>query len=132
MPDTVTDRLNRPDPLIAIVGATDAPGKYGGIIYRDMKSKGYRVVPVNPGRDTVDGDPTVASVADLDEHPDIVNIVVPPARTLAVLEEAASIPDVAVWIQPGAADGAVRRRAGELGLPTLIDACIMVRSRSRV
>lgn len=131
MTDPVSDRLLRPDPLIAVVGATDAPGKYGGIIYRDMKAKGYRVVAVNPQRSTVDGDPAYASLADLVEAPDIVNIVVPPQRTLRVLEQAASIADVAVWIQPGAADDAVRARVDELGLPALIDACIMVRARSR-
>lgn len=132
MTDPVSQRLLLDDPLIAIVGATDAPGKYGGIIYRDMKAKGYRVVPVNPTRPTVDGDPTVASLADMDETPDIVNVVVPPIRTLRVLDEVAELGDVAVWIQPGAADRAVRDRVDELGIPALIDACIMVQSRTRV
>ena len=131
MTDPISERLLRPDPLIAIVGATDAPGKYGGIIYRDMKAKGYRVVGINPHRPTVDGDPAYASLADLVEAPDIVNIVVPPQRTMRVLEQAALIEDVAVWIQPGAADDAVRARVDELGVPALIDACIMVRARAR-
>jgi len=131
MTDPISERLLRPDPLIAIVGATDAPGKYGGIIYRDMKAKGYRVVGINPQRPTVDGDPAYASLTDLVEAPDIVNIVVPPQRTMRVLEQAALIEDVAVWIQPGAADDAVRARVDELGLPALIDACIMVRARAR-
>jgi predicted CoA-binding protein len=132
MTDPVSQRLLLDDPLIAVVGATDAPGKYGGIIYRDMKAKGYRVVPINPVRPTVDGDPTVASLTDLDEVPDIVNVVVPPVRTMAVLDDIAAMDDVAVWIQPGAADRAVRERVDELGLPALIDACIMVQSRSRL
>jgi predicted CoA-binding protein len=131
MTDPVSERLLRPDPLIAIVGATDAPGKYGGIIYRDMKAKGYRVVGINPQRQTVDGDPAYASLSDLVEVPDIVNIVVPPQRTMRVLDQVARIEDVAVWIQPGAADDAVRARVDELGLPALIDACIMVRARAR-
>lgn len=131
MTDPVSQRLLLEDPLIAVVGATDAPGKYGGIIYRDMKAKGYRVVPINRDRPTVDGDPTVASVSDLDETPDIVNVVVPPARTLGVIEEVAALGDVALWIQPGAADRAVRERVQQLGLPALIDACIMVQSRAR-
>lgn len=130
MTDPVSERLSLPDPLIAVVGATDAPGKYGGIIYRDLKQKGYRVVGVNPGRPTVDGDPAYPSLASLPEVPDIVNVVVPPPQTLSILEEAAQLGDVAVWIQPGAADTTVRERAAELGLATLIDACIMVRARS--
>lgn len=132
MHDPVSERLNLPDPLIAIVGATDAPGKYGGIIYRDLKAKGYRVVAVNPSRPTVDGDPTVASLSEMTERPDIVNVVVPPRRTLALLDEIAEIDDAAVWIQPGASDGAVRTRVAELGIPALIDACIMVQARAKV
>ena len=130
MNDPVSERLNLPNPLIAVVGATDAPGKYGGIIYRDLKRKGYRVVPVNPARDTVDGDAVYASILDIEEPPDIVNVVVPPVRTMRILDQAAQLPDAAVWIQPGAANAEVRAHAEELGLPTLIDACIMVEARA--
>jgi uncharacterized protein len=132
MHDPVSERLNLPDPLIAIVGATDAPGKYGGIIYRDLKAKGYRVVAVNPSRPTVDGDPAIASISEMTERPDIVNVVVPPRRTLTLLDEIDEIDDVALWIQPGASDHAVRARVAELGIPALIDACIMVQARARV
>lgn len=130
MDDPVSERLALPDPLIAVVGATDSPGKYGGKIYRDLKAKGYRVVAINPWRATVDGDATVASLGDLPEPPDIINIVIPPLRTLRLLDEIAELGDVAVWIQPGAADLAVRERVDELGIPALIDACIMVETRS--
>lgn len=126
---SVTERLDLPDPLIAVVGATDHPGKYGGTIYRDLKTKGYRVVAVNPLRESVDGDPCYHTLMDLDEVPDIVNIVVPPARTMRVVEQAAALGDTAVWIQPGAADAAVRERVDELGLVSLIDACIMIQAR---
>ena len=132
MPLSVMERLGLPDPLIAVVGATDHPGKYGGTIYRDLKAKGYRVVPVNPTRDLVDGDHCYARLSDLEEKPDIVNVVVPPQRTMRVIEQAAALGDVALWIQPGAADQAVRARIAELGVPALIDACIMVQARVRV
>lgn len=132
MNDPVSTRLGLPDPLIAVVGATDSPGKYGGTIYRDLKAKGYRVVAVNPLRATVDGDEAFKSVADLPEAPDIINVVVPPRRTMRVLDQAALLDDVAVWVQPGAADAEVRERIAELGIPALVDACIMVEARPRL
>ena len=131
MNDPVSTRLGLPDPLIAVVGATDSPGKYGGTIYRDLKAKGYRVVAVNPLRATVDGDEAFRSVSDLPVTPDIINVVVPPRRTMRVLDQAAELDDVAVWIQPGAADAEVRERVDELGIHALIDACIMVETRVR-
>lgn len=129
MTDPVSERLDLPDPLIAVVGATDHRAKYGGVIYRDLKAKGYRVVAINPLRESVDGDRCYATLDELDDVPDIVNFVVPPTRTLRLLDDVAALGDVAVWIQPGAADDAVRARVSELGLPALIDACIMFRAR---
>ena len=52
----LTQLLASTDIDIAVVGATDSPGKYGGIIYRDLKRLGYRVLAVNPNRAQVDGD----------------------------------------------------------------------------
>jgi len=118
--------LDRPDTVVAVVGATDHPAKYGGIIYRDLRAKGVTVRAVNPYRDTVAGDPCWRSLADLPEPPTIVNIVVPPTRTLAVLEECSRLGLKAVWIQPGAADDAVHRYLDESDLTALVDACIMV------
>ena len=123
--------LDRPDTVVAVVGATDHPAKYGGIIYRDLRAKGVTVRAVNPYRDTVAGDPCWRSLADLPEPPTIVNIVVPPTRTLAVLEECSRLGLKAVWIQPGAADDEVRRYVAEQGFDAVVDACIMVPPRPR-
>lgn len=129
--NTVADRLNRDDPLIAVVGATDSPGKYGGVIYRHLKAKGFRVVGVNPGRSTVDGDPVYASLADLPEEPDIVDVVVPPEVTLGLIDEVEHLKDSSIWVQPGAEDDSVRARLAASDVPSLLDACIMVVSRPR-
>lgn len=123
--------LRDPDTTVAVVGATDDPRKYGSVIYRDLKRKGFTVFPVNPGRDFVDGDATYASLADLPEDPTIVNIVVPPAVTLKVLQEADRLGHRNVWIQPGAEDPAVLRYVQENDFTYLANACIMVQSRAR-
>jgi len=118
--------LDRPGTVVAVVGATDRAEKFGSIIYRDLRAKGIRVRAVNPYRDSVAGDPCWRSLADLPEPPTIVNIVVPPARTLAVLDECARLGFTTVWIQPGAADAAVWDRLERGDLDALVDACIMV------
>lgn len=128
---TIAEQLNTGDPLVAVVGATDNPTKYGSVIYRDLKSKGFRVVPVNRHRDTVAGDPAYANLGDLPETPDIVNVVVPPDQTLAVLERSLELGYTTVWLQPGAADAAVRAFLDEHEFTYLVDACIMVRTRVR-
>jgi len=126
--DSIIDILNGADPVVAVVGATDSPHKFGSRIYRNLKGKGYRLYPVNPTRETVDGDRAYSSLSDVPETPDIVNFVVPPVRTLRVLEEAEELGYKRVWVQPGAGDAAVVRYLDEQGFDYLIDDCIMVMS----
>ena len=125
--DDVSKLLSNPTAThVAIVGATDSPGKWGGRAYRDLKGKGFRVSAVNPGAVTVDGDSSVASVADLTEAPDLVVFVVPPSATLSILEECLRLGYVNVWIQPGAADDAVRAFLDDNAFNAIVDACILV------
>jgi predicted CoA-binding protein len=129
--DTISTLLNEGDPVVAVVGATDNPRKYGNLIYLDLKEKGFRVYPVNPTRATVDGDPTFATLAELPEAPDIVNFVVPPTRTLRVLKQAKGLGFTTVWVQPGAENEDVLSYLDEQGFDYLANACIMVRARVR-
>lgn len=123
--------LNRDDTTVAVVGATDDPTKYGSVIYRDLKRKGYQVYPVNPKRTTVDGDPAFQSLDSLPVVPTIVNIVVPPQATLQVLEKAAEMGLENVWVQPGAESAEVMAYLTEHDFNYLANACIMVQSRVR-
>lgn len=121
--------LADPETTIAVVGATDSPGKYGGIIYRDMKSKGYRVFAVNPRRSTVDGDPCWPSVKDLPVTPTLVDMVVPAERGLEVLDDCEEAGVANIWVQPGAESTELERRLSTGPFNWLSRACIMVRSR---
>ncbi len=129
--DTISTLLNEGDPVVAVVGATDNPRKYGNRIYLDLKDKGFRVHPVNANRATVDGDPVFATLAELPETPDIVNFVVPPTRTLRVLEQAKDLGFMTVWVQPGAENQDVMEYLEEHDFDYLANACIMVRARVR-
>lgn len=97
----ITRLLEKPDVTIAVVGATDNPSKYGNVIYRDLKRKGFVVYPVNPNRSQVDGDQAFPHLGDLPQKPTIVNIVVPPEVTLNILEQCLSRGLTNVWLQTG-------------------------------
>lgn len=127
--DPLTEKLTDPEATIAVVGATDNTHKYGSVIYRDLKRKGYRVFPVNPGRDTVDGDPAYASVADLPVAPDIVNLVVPAEVGVQVVRQALDVGYDRIWVQPGAESPELLTLLQESDAEYIADACIMVRSR---
>ncbi len=121
--------LDDPETTVAVVGATDDAAKYGSVIYRDLKRKGFKVFPVNPVRKTVDGDKSYASLTALPEKPTIVNFVVPPEQTLAVLKKCLELDLRNVWIQPGAESPEVLKFLQENPFNYLANACIMVESR---
>ena len=123
--------LRRDDTTVAVVGATDDPEKYGSVIYRDLKRKGFTVYAVNPNRNTVDGDPAYPSLDALPIKPTIVNIVVPPSATSQVLRKASELGLKNVWVQPGAESPEVMRYLTERDFNYLANACIMVHSRMR-
>ena len=125
----LTPLLGEPGTSIAVIGATDRPGKYGGIIYRDMKAKGFPVFAVNPYRDTVDGDQCWPTVLDLPETPTIAVFVVPAKRGLKVLEECAEVGIENIWVQPGAFSPEFRDAVEAGPFNWIADACVMVRAR---
>lgn len=131
MNQDLTPLLLEPETTLAIVGATDARGKYGGIIYRDMKAKGYKVFAVNPGRDTVDGDPCYAKVSDIPETPTIAVLVVPAPRGVGVLDDCSAAGVTNIWVQPGAFSTELRDALNEGDFDWIAEACVMVRARAR-
>jgi predicted CoA-binding protein len=127
--DSIVDILEKPDATIAVVGASDNQHKYGAVIYRDLKRKGYRVYPVNPKRDTVDGDPAYPTVAELPVPPDIIDLVVPAEVGVKVVRQALDIGYDRIWVQPGAESPELLTLLQESDADYIAHDCIMVQSR---
>ncbi|MFQ5604686.1 MAG: CoA-binding protein [bacterium] len=123
--------LDEESTTIAVVGATDNPTKYGSVIYRDLKRKGFTVYPVNPKRKTVGGDNAYANLAAIPQKPTIVNIVVPPEMTVQVLQQCLEMNLKNIWVQPGAESPEVLTFLQENQFNYLANACIMVQSRMK-
>ena len=124
----ITEHLESADTVIAVVGATDTPWKYGGKIYRDLKAKGFRVRAVNPNRNSVDGDPAYPDLASVPDEIDIVDVVVPPDVGEHIVVDAAELGLAHIWFQPGAESQRVIERAEAAGLDVTHHQCIMVRA----
>ncbi len=125
---TVAEHLLSGDTVIAVVGATDSPGKYGGRIYRDLKSKGFTVRAVNPNRETVDGDPAYPTLAAVPGTIDIVDVVVPPGVGADIVPQTAVLGLRHIWFQPGAESRELILTAEAANLDVIHHDCIMVRA----
>lgn len=77
---------------VAVVGASDDPGRIGGRPIAYMRELGFdgRIMPVNPNRTQVQGLDAFATVADLPETPDVAIVAVPARLTPDVVKDLAA------------------------------------------
>jgi predicted CoA-binding protein len=123
--DTIRQLL-REAKVIAVVGHSDKPHRTSYQIAQFLRRVGYRVYPVNPAVSQIDGEKSYASLKDIPEPIDIVNVFRRSEFLPAVVDEALSAGAKAVWAQLGVYSGEAARKADSAGLPIVMDACIKV------
>ncbi len=99
-PELIKKILDRKN-IIAVVGASRNPEKYGHQVYKELKTAGYKVYPVNPNTKEILGDRAYPDLHSLPVKPDIVNIVVPPKVTQETVKTCRELSIKTVWMQPG-------------------------------
>jgi len=107
-----------------MVGASSSPEKASHGIMKKLQRAGYHVIPINPRETEVLGEKAYASLVDVPEHVDIVDVFRRSEDTPPIADEAVKIGAKALWLQTGIAneDAAARAKAG--GLLVVMDACI--------
>ena len=125
MLDTLKNKKN----LIALVGASNDPKKYGNKILLDLVSKGYNVVPVNSKEKTIAGIKSYKNVLDLKESLSIINFVVPPEIGFEITKELVENNYDNFWYQPGAESKDISSYLIENSKNFIDDKCIMVEAR---
>ena len=112
--------------VIAMVGASSNPDKESHGIMRKLQHAGYRVIPVNPKETEILGERSYASLLDVPERIDIVDVFRRAEDTPGIADEAVTIGAKALWLQAGivSEDAAARARQG--GLVVVMDRCIGV------
>lgn len=112
----------------AVVGASENPGKYGNKIYKKLKSKGYKVYPVNPNYETIEGDRCYSNLSSLPEVPEVIDMVVSPKLGMEVIEEASKLGVENIWLQPGTHNNEIMELIESKGI-NAVQACVLVALR---
>ena len=110
---------------IAVVGLSSNTWRASNSVSAYMQSKGYRVIPVNPNETNVLDEKAYASLADVPEKFELVNVFRRSEEAGAVVDEAISAGAKAVWLQEGVIDRAAASRALDAGLLVVMDRCIL-------
>lgn len=113
---------------IAVVGWSPKPDRPSHRVAAFLKSRGYRVIPVNPGQAGQEalGETVRASLAEVwaEAGPvDMVDIFRRSEEAGSVVDEAIALGAKAVWMQLGVIDEAAAARATAAGLTAVMDRC---------
>jgi predicted CoA-binding protein len=109
---------------IAIVGASSNPDKASYGIMQKLQKVGYRVIPINPRETEILGERSYASLTDVPERIDIVDVFRRPEDTPSIADDAVAIGAKALWLQTGISNEDAAARASAGGLTVVMDTCI--------
>jgi predicted CoA-binding protein len=85
--------------LIALVGVSRNPNKFGYSAFKELKQKGMNIIPVNPEADEIMGVKTYPSVRELPSEVQAVIILTRKEKTASVVREAKEKGIKQIWIQ---------------------------------
>ena len=117
--------LLRETRTIALVGASDNPGRASYGVMKFLQDQGYRVIPVNPRitGEHVHGEFVWRELAQIGEPIDLVDIFRNSDDAAAAVDEAIAIGAKAVWMQLGVINQAAAAKAEAAGLKVVMDHC---------
>jgi predicted CoA-binding protein len=113
---------------IAVVGLSDKPDRTSYMVSQAMQAKGYRIIPVNPNVESVLGEKSYRSLADIEEQVDIVNVFRRSEDTVPVAQETLRMkhkPNV-FWLQQGIFNEEAAALVQAEGIEAVMDRCIKV------
>ena len=130
-PDPIADLLKR-SKTIAVVGLSSSPLRpsYGVSAY--MQSNGYRIIPVNPKIKEALGETAYASLVDVPEKVDIVNIFRRPEFVEEIVDQAIQLKIPAIWMQEEVINEKAAEKGRKAGIFVVMDRCILKEHKGRL
>jgi uncharacterized protein len=129
-PDPVADLLKR-SKTIAVVGLSNSPLRPSHGVSAYMQMNGYRIIPVNPEIKEALGENAFATLLDVPEKIDIVNIFRRPEFVEEVVDQAIRLKVPAIWMQEEVINQKAADKARQAGIFVIMDSCILKEHKAR-
>lgn len=127
-PEVIHEILASPK-TIAVVGLSDNPSRASFGVSQYMQRHGYRIIPVNPAVESVLGEKSYASLADLPVKPDVVNVFRLPKFVPAIVDEVIRLGIPYLWLQLDIVHPEAIAKAEAAGVKVIADRCILIEHR---
>lgn len=111
---------------LAVAGVSRKRMKFGNMAFRELTKKGYRVFPINPNAETVNGERCYPRLADVPEAVGGVLVCLKPPETEKVVQEVAAAGIGRVWIQQGAESAAAIQFCEDNNIAAVHGECILM------
>src|SRR6267154_2928058 len=128
--DLVTELLRKAK-TIAVVGLSSNPMRPSHGVTAYMQSQGYRIIPVNPHIESCLGEKAYASLLDVPEKIDVVNIFRRPEFVEEIVDQAIRLKIPAIWMQEDVIHEKAAEKARKAGIFVIMDRCILKEHRAR-
>ena len=128
--DPIAELLRRAR-TIAVVGLSCNPLRPSHGVSAYMQSQGYRIIPVNPRIESCLGEKAYASLLDVPEKIDIVNIFRRPEFVEEIVDQVIQLGVPAVWMQEDVIDEKGAEKARKAGIFVVMDRCILKEHQAR-
>jgi uncharacterized protein len=130
-PDPIADALKRAK-TIAVVGLSSNHLRPSHGVTAYMQSHGYRILPVNPHLKECLGERAYASLLEVPEKIDIVNVFRRSEFVEEIVEQAIQLKVPAIWMQEGVVHEKAAEKARQAGIFVVMDLCILKEHRARM
>lgn len=128
--DEISDLL-RKSKTVAVVGLSDSPLRPSHGVAAYLQAHGYHIIPVNPAIKGALGEKAVATLSDIKEKIDIVDIFRRSEFVPEVVDEAIRLKVPAIWMQEGVIHEESAEKARNAGILVVMDRCILKEHRRR-
>jgi uncharacterized protein len=115
---------------IAVVGLSDDPLRpsYGVSAY--LQKAGYRIIPVNPSVAEILGEKSYATLLDIPEKVDVVDIFRKSDAVGPIADDAVAIGAKYLWLQEGVINPVAAEKAAQAGVRVVMDKCMLKEHRA--
>jgi predicted CoA-binding protein len=130
-PDPIADLLKRAK-TIAVVGLSSSPLRPSHGVSAYMQANGYHIIPVNPNIKGALGEKAYASLLDVPENIDIVNIFRRSEYVEEIVDQTIRLKVPAIWLQEEVINERAAEKARRAGIFVVMDRCILKEHKARL